>query len=543
MKKYLEIPQGKRTRKYRFLEILPGLISYSLIILLFVLSWINPLLGTTYLFVIIATTLVRAFKTSFRTVQGYKVMNAAMRVDWRKRVLDLDNAHERYEELHGQTSSGFEYDKHIDYLKMISTDETGVFPKSTEIYNAVLVMAYNEPYEVLEPSIQAVADNTFPSERIILVLGFEERGGEGMEETAKRLKKKFDGVFFDFVLAKHPANLKGEVIGKGPNLCWAGKTLREFVDAKGIEHKNVMVTSLDCDNKMHPSYLDALTYQFIVHTNRQRMAYQPISIFTNNIWEVPAPMRVIAVSNSFFNVISTMRPHSLKNFASHSQPLEALVGMNYWSRRTIVEDGHQYWRSLFYFDGDYSVMPVRIPIYQDAVAEEKIGKTFKAQFIQLRRWYYGASDVAYVGNRLFAKDRKMPFWSLLAKFWILLEGHFALAALAPIVAFGAFVPSLVNQTSRMMVTYSLPSVISVVQTIAVLGLLVSLVVSLQMLPKRPKGVSWWKSVGMVVQWVLSPIVAIVFTSAAAFYSQTRLMFGKYMEKFDVTKKIAKKSVE
>jgi hypothetical protein len=35
-------------------------------------------------------------------------------------------------------------------------------------------------------------------------------------------------------------------------------------------------------------------------------------------------------------------------------------------------------------------------------------------------------------------------------------------------------------------------------------------------------------------------VAIVYQSFAAFYSQTRLMFGKYMEKFDVTRKVVKK---
>ena len=89
-----------------------------------------------------------------------------------------------------------------------------------------------------------------------------------------------------------------------------------------------------------------------------------------------------------------MRPQHLRNFASHSQPLEALEGMNYWSKRTIVEDGHQYWRSLFYFDGDYEVIPIRVPIYQDAVIAETFLGTLKAQFIQLRRWDYGASDVA-----------------------------------------------------------------------------------------------------------------------------------------------------
>ena len=131
--------------------------------------------------------------------------------------------------------------------------------------------------------------------------------------------------------------------------------------------EKVIVTSLDSDNRMSEKYLDYVAYEFITRPNRQRLSYQPVSLFMNNIWEATAPMRVIAISNSFFNIISTMRPHTLRNFASHSQPLAALVEMDFWSKRTIVEDGHQYWRSLFHFHGDYDVVPIHVAIYQDAV--------------------------------------------------------------------------------------------------------------------------------------------------------------------------------
>ena len=64
--------------------------------------------------------------------------------------------------------------------------------------------------------------------------------------------------------------------------------------------------------------------------------------------------------------------------------------------------------------------------------------------------------------------------------------------------------------------------------------------SMKMLPKRPARYKKGKSALMVIQWILMPLVAILYQSAAAFYSQTRLMLGKYMEKFDVTRKIVKK---
>ena len=262
----------------------------------------------------------------------------------------------------------------------------------------------------------------------------------------------------------------------------------------------------------------------------------------NNIWDAPAPTRIIAVSNSFFNVISTMRPHALRNFASHSQPLQALEAMDFWSRRTIVEDGHQYWRSLFFFNGDYAVLPIRIPIYQDAVIDETLFKTIKAQFVQVRRWYYGASDVAYAGSRLFVKrpQRVMPFWQLFPKFWRLLDGHVTLAIMAPLITFGAWVPMIMNTSSHAMIAYNLLNVVSTVETFAMIGLIITVLVSFRMLPKRPARYRKGRNVLMLVQWILMPITSILYQSLAAYYAQTRLMLGKYMEKFDVTKKVVKK---
>lgn len=542
MKKDLELPQGKRTALYRFFEILPGALSYTAVIGLFVISWINPMLGAVYVLIVVAITFVKALATAFRTIQGYEVMRRAERVDWAKRLADLEDPHAAYERLYNRNDDSYALMEHVQNLRLMSTVEGNSEPKPHEVYHAVIMVAYNEGLETLVPSVEAVRDTSFPNERIIFVLGYEERGGEAMEANAKELKKQFGDVFKDFLLVKHPADIEGEIVGKGPNLTYAGEHLADYVAKKKLPVENVIVTSLDSDNRMSKKYLDYVAYEFIVRPNRQHYSYQPISIFTNNIWEASAPMRVVAMSNSFFNVVSTMRPHLLRNFASHSQPLAALEGMDFWSKRTIVEDGHQYWRSLFYFEGKYSVVPIHVPIYQDAVMSETFRETLKAQFVQLRRWDYGASDVAYVGVRLFNKKRRlgMKFLPLFAKFWRLLDGHVTLAIMAPIVAFGGWIPMLLNLSSRGVVAWSLPNVVGLIQTIAALGIFVTVFVSLKMLPKRPEGLKKRSKFAMVIQWVLSPVVAIAYQSVAAFYAQTRLLTGRYMEKFDVTKKVIKK---
>jgi hypothetical protein len=41
---------------------------------------------------------------------------------------------------------------------------------------------------------------------------------------------------------------------------------------------------------------------------------------------------------------------------------------------------------------------------------------------------------------------------------------------------------------------------------------------------------------MVIQWIYLPVTTILYNALAGLYSQTRLMFGNYIDKFDVTEK-------
>ena len=540
MSKVIEIPVGKRKPLYRFFEVLPALLSYSMLILMFVLSAINSALGACYILLIVIINLVKAVGIAFRTVQGFNMTKRCQRVNWRKRVEELGNAQDSYDRLAGTKSDAYEYDQHLRNLCMVAAAEEGYFPKPQDIYHAVIVTMYNETLDVLVPTMECLLKTTYPKDQMIVMIAYEERGGPEAEKVAKTLEKNYKNKFGHFILAKHPDGIKNEVIGKGGNITNAGHILKDYVKEKGIRFSDVIVTTLDCDNKPDKCYFDVVAYEYIVHEDRKRLSYQPISLFTNNIWDAPAVTRVVASTNSFWNLICTMRPHMLRNFASHSQSLDALVEMDFWSVRTIVEDGHQYWRSLFYFDGDYEVLPIRAPIYQDAVLSSTLWRTLKAQWVQLRRWDYGASDVAYVGSYMFSKKRTVKWSVIIPKFIRLLDGHVTLAAMAPIIAFGGWIPLIFHYYSRDLLSHSLPQVVSIIQTIAAIGLFISLILSLRMLPPRPKRYPKSKKIWMAVQWIIAPLIAIVYSSACAFYSQTRLLLALYMEKFDVTEKAVKK---
>jgi len=538
----LEIPMGKRTLKYRLFEMLPAFLSYGALILLVILSLINPTLAAIYLLVVITTLLVKAVGIAYHTIQGRNRLEDAQKVDWSSRFADLEDPQASYEVMSHSRSKAFESYAHIENLRLIAADPEA-FPVPSQIYNAIIVATYNESYDVLAPTIQSVIDTTFDNRKIIVVLAYEERGGEATRLNAEKLQKEFGNKFYAFHIVGHPADLPNEVIGKGGNITFAGHFLQKWLKQEDIASKNVIVTTLDADNRPYPSYFDYVAYEFIVHEDRKHLSFQPICLFFSNIWDAPAPMRVIATGNSFWNIISSMRPHTLRNFASHSQPMDALEEMGFWSTRTIVEDGHQYWRSYFYFGGNYTVLPIYVPIYQDAVLSDTLIKTLKAQFVQLRRWAYGASDVPYVAVRIFTRDRNVPLVGGLARLLRLIDGHVTLACVSILVAVGGWVPLFINsEAERSIAAHQLPDVISLIQQIALVGLFVTVFLAFKMLPPRPERYKRTRSVAMLAQWVLMPVTAVLYSSTAALYSQGRLFLGRYLDKFDVTDKATHQSV-
>lgn len=537
----LEIPLGRRQWRYRLFEMVPGLLSWGSIILLVALSLLNPLLAGIYVLLVIVTLLIKAVGIAIHTLTGSRRIEKAQTIDWHARLNDLSDPEVSYTHWLGHRTKELGHTAHGENLRLMS-NAYEVYPKPRDIYNAVIIATYNESYDVLKPTLQSLIDTTYDLGHLIVVIAYEERGGETTRTTVARLQREFANSFKALEMVMHPKDLPDEVVGKGANITYAGRYLQAWLDKEGITYQNVLVTTLDSDNRPHRTYFDYVTYEYIVHDNRKHLAFQPVSLFLNNIWDVPAPMRVVATGNSFWNIISSMRPHMLRNFASHSQPMDALVEMDFWSKRTIVEDGHQYWRSYFYFGGNYEVVPIFVPIYQDAVLSDTYWHTLKAQFVQLRRWAYGASDVPYVATRIFTRKRNVPFWAGFTRLVRLIDGHVTLASVSIIVTFGGWIPLLINSKAALSVAANqLPEVLSVIQRLAMVGLIITVFLAFKMLPPRPRRYKRRRNLGMVLQWVLMPVTSICYSAAAAFYSQTRLLLGKYLDKFDVTDKATVRS--
>ncbi len=542
----------------RVLEIIPGLLTWTLLVGPIVLSFFLPVYISYFIIAFDLYWLMKALRMSTYLVRGFRRLRHHQAVNWRERLNWLEDPQKqikstdrRIQDLlrrYPRVQRRFFWSRSsakqrtiyrnalsdLATLKEIEAHQTAIMLPHN-IHHLVIIATYNESRTVLEPTVKALLEADYPPERIMVVIAYEERGGGEVKQTAKDLIASYGSRFGYAAAIMHPDNLPGEMRGKGANITFAAREATREIIKNGMDPEQVVVTTLDADNKPDTQYFSYLTYVYALDPNRIHKSYQPIPMFLNNIWDAPAPMRVIAAGNSFFQIMEMMRPHRLRNFSSHAQPLRALIETDYWSVTSPVEDGHQFWRSYFIFNGDYAVVPLYIPIYQDAVLAETYFKTFKAQYIQLRRWAYGISDFSYVVRNCI-RNNKIPLGSKLVQTGRLLEGHVSWATAVLLITFVAWLPLFLNpQFSQYGLAHELPVIASHLQSIALIGLFVMASISIISLPPRPSRYGHRRSLAMVAQWVLFPVTGIVFNALAAIDSQTRLMLGRYLG-FNVTAK-------
>jgi hypothetical protein len=338
----------------------------------------------------------------------------------------------------------------------------------------------------------------------------------------------------------HPVGIPGEIRGKGPNITWAGRIAEKELEKRHLAPEDVIVTTLDADSRVDKNYFANITWTYMNTPDPIHKSFQPLPMFFNNVWKVPFAVKITALSSSFWQIIQAMRPRFSRNFASHAQSMAALIQTDFWSVKTVVEDGHQYWRSYFAFNGNHHVVPTFVTIYMDAVEGDGVLDSFKAQYLQRRRWYWGVSDVPFVFEHSWGNN-KIPFAYKWLQFFRLAESHYSLATQSFILTIGWLPVMLHTSFGNTILGYSFPIMYRYFLTTAWIGMIANMLVATLLVPKRPGSkMAYWGF--LIIEWALAPVVfpliGIFFSAVPALDSQTRMMFNKPFTVFNVTKKSA-----
>ncbi|MFA7169709.1 MAG: glycosyltransferase family 2 protein [Candidatus Paceibacterota bacterium] len=500
----------KEQRIQRALEMLPAIVTWTFLFLSFYLSFKMPIIIAVYILIFDIYWLVKVFYITVFMVFGYRRMRLWDKLDWIGKCEAL-----------------------------VDSEKENVLKDWREIYHVVILPTYKEGLDILEPSLGAIVNCDYPKDRMILIMAFEERAGEEAKERAKILEEKYGDKFFGYVTTFHPDGIVGEAKVKGANTSWAGEEARILLDEKGIDYENVIVSTFDSDTCVHKKYFSCLTYRFMINPKRLQFSYQPLPLYNNNIWQTNSVVRVLMVSSSFWQITQSVRRDKMVTFSSHSMSFKTLVDVDYWPRDVISDDSIIYWKCYVLYHGRYGVEPIYLPVSLDAVLAENYYKTVWNQYKQQRRWAWGIENIPIVYRALW-RDKKISLKKKINKSWEEFIGRISWGVTPIIIAVFGWLPIWFggDEFNRTIFALNLPKILGYLMTVAMIGLLVSMLTSLYLLPPAPEGTKRWKKVMMVLQWVLSPVVAIPLGSFPMLDAQTRMFFGKYME-FWVTEKVRK----
>jgi hypothetical protein len=516
------------------LEVVPGALSWSILIGLTAISLMRPFLGSLLIVAFLVYWVLRLVYMNLFLILAFLRLRSERATDWNRRL----------EETDAVTAGGAPPPRapapRLGFLARLAEKghrralanlaRSGVpTPRSADVVHLVIIPIYSEPRAVIEAGLDAMTVGTFPADRIIVALAVEERAAASVRREAEETAAKFRARFRDVLLILHPANIEGEMKAKGANATYAARRSAEYLKARGVPFDLVVVSCFDSDTVAGKEYFSALTYHFLTTPDRLRASFQPIPVFHNNIWEASAYARVLDVGTSFFQLIEATNPEELITFSSHSMSFQALVEADYWPVDTIADDSGIFWKTFIHYDGDYHVVPMHVSVSMDVAQGYSLWNTLLNVYRQKRRWAWGVENFPLVIRAFLVADG-IPLRKRLRYGFKLLERAVAWATWPLLLGVISWLPIVFASRSftNTVVYYSFPRIKAILFCLASMGLITCGILSVMLLPREPRPPSVLQRLRHASEWILLPIVGVFLSGIPALDAQTRLMLHRHM---------------
>ncbi|OGG11640.1 hypothetical protein A2Z00_01115 [Candidatus Gottesmanbacteria bacterium RBG_13_45_10] len=483
-------------RTIRILEIAIASLSWILITMPLWLSFWHPALVAYLIITFDVFWFYKSFTLALHAIQSFVTMNAHVKINWLLFAKD--------------------------------------FPHFHDVYHVVIIPEYHEPLHILRRTLDNLAKQDFPKERIIIVLATEAKDPDS-RSTSDLLKKEYSHFFGRFFVTYHTLQ-PGETAGKSSNMAWAAKKVVSQLKIWHIPLDYVTVTSCDADALLHPKYYSCLTYTFLSDKNRYYHFYQGAILFYNNIWRIPLPSRVVNTVFSISNLAILSQRNKLINFSTYSLALATAVKVGYWGVDVIPEDYHLFFKAYFALGEKVRTKSIFLPILLDSAESHGFWRTMVNQYEQSKRWAWGVSDVPFVVRNALLHG-EIPFFDRARRVLQLLEQHVFWPSNWFILTIGSVIPPLVNPAfGRTVLGHNLSQLSSGILTLSMAFLLILIILDWRIKPPRPKEFTTWKLPFLYIQWITIPIVSFFLSALPGLDAHTRMILGKRLE-YRVTEKV------
>ncbi len=490
-------------RTQRGLEILSGLVPWSIIVFLFAGSYFLPAVVAYFILAFNVYWLYRSVQLAINAIAGYLNVRATEKVDW-------------MEKLKTDPKTKAEYKK---------------------LLHVVIIPNVKEPIRVLEENLKALVAQNFPTKSLVVVLAMEDRAREFDEHKAVALTRKYQKYFREIITTWHPL-LPGETIGKHSNNTYAVKFVKnKFVDGEGLDIHTITITTCDSDTVFNKQYFALLAYKFLTVPNRLQQFYQAPLFMYNNIDLVPILVRLPVIMGGIHYLSVLVKSSGrFMNYSAYSTSLWMLEKVGYWDVDVIPEDWHINLKSYFALSGKVGITPMFLPVYIDAAESTTRWKTYKNSYEQVKRWAWGIVDIPYVVKKFF-EHPEISVWDKLMKISLTLEWHFTWSSSWFLITIGAILPTLFNPTfARTTLGFNLSRASGLILTICLVGVLTVTIINVLLDPKKKNKFLAFIHPFTYLQWLFLPVFGLFFGALPGLESQTRLMLGKYIG-YRVTEKV------
>lgn len=403
--------------------------------------------------------------------------------------------------------------------------------------HVIFLTLFNEEWGVVKTAIQSICDSAYTPDAFTLVIAGEERKEAHCRNIYQHIKDEFHDCFHDILFTLHPPGLQDEIPGKGSNLHYAEQEVQKYIDEKGWNYGNVIATIFDIDTVCHKQYFPYLTYLYCKHPNPTKSSYQPIALYSNNMWDSPAMLRIMAFGTTFWTMTSLARQDALVTFSSHSMSFQAIVDAGYHDKRIVSEDSRIFYQCLLAYNGNYEVTPLYVPVSMDTVRDDNWWQSIKNLYKQQRRWAWGVEHVPFLLWEFRKKKKEIPWYTRWKWVFIEWEGKWSWAVVAILITVLGRLPLWVasEEVRQSALWFNAPHVLGILMTLSMAGLIMSAILSIPLLPPKPSSHPNHKYIIMLLQWILLPFTLITVSSIPGIDAVTHMMFGKYLG-FNISQK-------
>jgi hypothetical protein len=362
----------------------------------------------------------------------------------------------------------------------------------------------------------------------------EEREEEAKEKAAL-LIREFKKEFGEIIATFHP-DVFGEVKGKSSNEAYAGRIAYEKFFTKGKANINyATVTTADADAVFDSQFFAYFAYRFLTDDKRYNKFWQSAIVFYNNIWQVPAPTRIISFFGSLWRIGLLVQGDRLLTHATYSLSYKLLREVDYWDVDVIPEDYRIFFKAFYRNKGQIWVEPLFLKTSMDAALSVGYINSLKNKYHQERRWAWGVSDNALFIKWYFTVPQVPFIRKTMLQFNVFLD-HLLWPVNWFIITVAANIVPLLNPVySRTSLGYNLPRLAGFILTSTLFALIVMIYLDYKNRPEHTS-LAWYKKVLFPLEFILMPIVGFFLSALPALISHTQLMLGKRLE-YKVTDKV------